>query len=311
MSDQKSKGKKRSKAFYVQGGGSANKRGRRETFIDVGMMGFILTCNRGEQPCIREAHCLLGEYADKLYGPEKMDAGDVECSDNESNSDPDDIEASLKKEVAQIKQKRAQKQTRFEAVNSGAKNVVFMRTKTLPNPTELVHHLLTDIATTQTSKSTHIIRMLPVNLTCRATTEDISKHVPEFVHPYFHAEGVEPTTFAVKIKIRNNNAVQRDEVIKLIAGIVMGKEIEHKVHLDDPELAVIVEIIRNVCCLSVVKDFNKLKRYNLHEVVCNGGTAVPGRSAKKASPKKEADQDTLNADESVPQTDSVKDVSGS
>ena len=48
---------------------------------------------------------------------------------SEAESEPEDIEASLRREVAEMKQKREQKEMRFEAVSSGAKNVIFIRTK--------------------------------------------------------------------------------------------------------------------------------------------------------------------------------------
>ncbi|XP_038064339.1 THUMP domain-containing protein 1-like [Patiria miniata] len=305
----KQRGKKRSKAFYIQS--SSNKKMRRDKSLDVGMRGFLLTCNRTEQLCVREGYSLLGEYADKLYGPEKLGEGGYASSGSES--EPEDIEVSLRKEVAQMKQKQAEKKTRFEAINSGANNVIFIRTKFIPDPTELVQHILTDISTTQTCKSCHIMRMLPVNVTCRATIEDITKHAPEFLYPYFHADGVEPSTFAVRIKIRNNASIKRDDVIKLMAAMVTSKGIKHKVDLDDPELSVVVEIIKNVCCLSVLRDFNKLKRYNLQEIVGDGGAARkndPGRSAKGTPKPAEtndlsgAAQDLENSGETENRTES-------
>ncbi|XP_022091488.1 THUMP domain-containing protein 1-like [Acanthaster planci] len=280
----KRRGKKRSKAFYIQSSLPSGKKMRRDRFLDVGMRGFLLTCNRMELLCLREAYSLLSEYADKLYGPEKMGGDNDASSGSESESEPEDIEASLRREVAEMKQKREQKEMRFEAINSGAKNVIFIRTQ-LVDPTELVHHIMTDIANTQTCKSCHIMRMLPVSVTCRASIEDISKHAPEFLYPYFHTDGVTPATFAVRIKIRNNGTLKRDDIIKLLATEVTCKGPKHKVDLDNPDLSVVVEIIKHVCCLSVLRDFSKFKRYNLQEIVGDGDAArkaSPGRSAKAA-----------------------------
>lgn len=42
---------------------------------------------------------------------------------------------------------------------------------------------------------------------------------------------------------------------------------ENKVDLNNPQYTVVVEIIKNVCCLSVVKDYVLFRKYNLQEVV--------------------------------------------
>lgn len=36
------------------------------------MQGILITCNMNERKCTAEAFNLLNEYADKLYGPEKV-----------------------------------------------------------------------------------------------------------------------------------------------------------------------------------------------------------------------------------------------
>lgn len=36
------------------------------------MEGILITCNMNERKCTAEAFNLLNEYADKLYGPEKV-----------------------------------------------------------------------------------------------------------------------------------------------------------------------------------------------------------------------------------------------
>lgn len=51
----------------------------------------------------------------------------------------------------------------------------------------------------------------------------------------------------------------------------MGKlNHQNRANLDNPELAVIVEIIKNVCCISVVKDFKLFRKYNVFEIVKDG-----------------------------------------
>ncbi len=60
--------RKRSKKRY----GHHNKRWKGSRELEVGMQGILITCNMNERKCTAEAFNLLNEYADKLYGPEKV-----------------------------------------------------------------------------------------------------------------------------------------------------------------------------------------------------------------------------------------------
>lgn len=52
-----------------------------------------------------------------------------------------------------------------------------------------------------------------------------------------------------------------------IAGLVGKLNPKNKVDLTNPELTIIVEVIKAVCCLSVVKDYTLYRKYNVQEVV--------------------------------------------
>lgn len=48
----------------------------------------------------------------------------------------------------------------------------------------------------------------------------------------------------------------------------MGKlNPKNKVDLTNPELTIIVEVIKAVCCVSVVKDYTLYRKYNVQEVI--------------------------------------------
>lgn len=70
MSTAASDSRKRSKKRYAAGHNNKRWRGCRE--LDVGMQGILITCNMNQRKCTAEAFNLLNEYADKLYGPEKV-----------------------------------------------------------------------------------------------------------------------------------------------------------------------------------------------------------------------------------------------
>ncbi|XP_059835093.1 THUMP domain-containing protein 1 isoform X3 [Hypanus sabinus] len=186
----------------------------------------------------------------------------VEESNSEDEED-DDAEAALKKEVRQINASTQKQLRRFQALDSGANNVVFIRTHDI-EPDKLVHHILKDLHTTKKKKTRAILRMLPVSGSCKAFMEEIPKYFETFLEPWFKVP--KKATFQIVYKARNNSHMNRDDVIKALAGIVVNLNAENKVDLSFPEYTIIVEIIKGVCCVSVVQDYVLFRKYNLQEV---------------------------------------------
>ncbi|XP_029910705.1 THUMP domain-containing protein 1 [Myripristis murdjan] len=274
MSAMSNESRKRSKKRYVVGHHSKRSKGSRE--LEVGMQGILITCNMNERKCTAEAFNLLNEYADKIYGPEKLQ--DNDRSSSEEEEDEDDVDAALKKEVAQLQASRVKQKRRFEALDSGANNVIFIRTQNL-EPDKLVHHILSDLHTTKKKKSRVILRMLPVNGTCKAFQEDMEKYLTTFLEPWFKTPN--HATYQIAFKARNSSHNKRDEIIKSIAGLVGKLNPKNKVDLTNPELTIIVEVIKAVCCISVVQDYPLYRKYNVQEVVKEDVSKSDGNSAKK------------------------------
>ncbi|XP_055507676.1 LOW QUALITY PROTEIN: THUMP domain-containing protein 1 [Leucoraja erinacea] len=252
------KAKKRTKSSYLR---HAAKKSRGSRELEAGMQGLLITCNMNERKCTAEAYSLLNEYADQLYGPEKF----VEESNSEDEED-DDAEAALKKEVNQISASTQKQLRRFQALDSGANNVVFIRTQNI-EPDKLAHYILKDLHTTKKKKTRAILRMLPVSGSCKAFMEEIPKYFETFLEPWF--KDPNKATFQIVYKARNNSHMSRDDVIKALAGVVVNLNAENKVDLGHPEYTIIVEIIKGVCCVSVVRDYLLFRKYNLQEVTKN------------------------------------------
>ncbi|KAG8014612.1 THUMP domain-containing protein 1 [Nibea albiflora] len=256
--DSRKRGKKR------YGGGHHNKKWKGSRELEVGMQGILITCNMNERKCTAEAFNLLNEYADELYGPEKLQDNNGSSSDEEE-ADEEDVDVALKKEVAQLQTSGAKQERRFQALDSGANNVIFIKTQNLESD-KLVHHILSDLHSTKKKKSRVILRMLPVTGTCKAFQDDMVKYLTTFLEPWFKTPNC--ATYQIAFKARNSSHNKRDEIIKAIAGSLVGKlNPKNKVDLTNPELTVIVEVIKAVCCISVVKDYTLYRKYNVQEVV--------------------------------------------
>ncbi|XP_028263604.1 THUMP domain-containing protein 1 [Parambassis ranga] len=273
MSAGQNDSRKRSKKRYAAG---HNKRWKGSRELEVGMQGILITCNMNERKCTAEAFNLLNEYADKLYGPEKLQ-DNTEGSSEEEEAEEEDVDDALKKEVAQLQASGAKQQRRFQALDSGANNVIFIRTQNLESD-KLVHHILSDLHTTKKKKSRVILRMLPVTGTCKAFQEDMVKYLTTFLEPWFKTPNC--ATYQIAFKARNSSHNKRDEIIKSIAGLVGKLNPKNKVDLTNPELTIIVEVIKAVCCISVLKDYTLYRKYNVQEVVKEDAPKPDGAAIK-------------------------------
>ncbi|XP_017542856.1 THUMP domain-containing protein 1 [Pygocentrus nattereri] len=271
------------------------KRPRQERALGAGMQGVLITCNMNARRCTAEAYSLLGEYGEQLYGPEQLGGPDGSGSDEEEEEE-DDVEAALKKEVAEIQSSSKKRQRRFQAVDSGANNVVFIRTHDV-DPEKLVHHILQDLHQTKKKKSRVILRMLPVSGTCRAFPEDMEKYLSSYLEPWFKAPN--HASYQINFKARNSSHNKREEVIKSLAGLVAKLNPANKVDLTNPELTIIVEIIKSVCCVSVVRDYMLFRKYNLQEVTKASANQEQGKRAAEAEPERNEAEPEQNESEST------------
>lgn len=258
------------------------------------MEGILITCNMNERKCTAEAFNLLNEYADKLYGPEKFqDSNGSSSKEEDDDEDEEDVAEALKKEVSQLQASATKQKRRFQAFDSGANNVIFIRTLNLESD-KLVHHILSDLYTTKKKKSRVILRMLPVTGTCKAFQDDMVKYLTTYLEPWFKTPNC--ATYQIAFKARNSSHNKRDEIIKSIAGLVGKMNPKNKVDLTNPELTIIVEVIRAVCCISVVKDYTLFRKYNVQEVV-KEDTPNPNAATTKTEKNTPEEKEKRDTDE--------------
>lgn len=186
------------------------------------------------------------------------------------------MEKSLQKEIQALKEVTPSER-RFKYVNSGAKSVIFIRT-TLDDPCQLAHAILSDLAETKINKARFAMRLLPVSVISKCYVDDIKKAAEDAFDKPFRGPFGTGVSYSTVYKARNNNSCSRDLIISAIGDVIKDLNPLNHVNHDDPDFTVIVEIICSFCCLSAVKDFRKLRKYNLHEVVKNEDRKDDGRN---------------------------------
>ncbi|KAG9062985.1 THUMP domain-containing protein 1 [Linnemannia hyalina] len=282
--------------------------------IDPKMKGVMVTCARGrETQAGKEACDLLSEYAQKLYGDK--------FNDEPEQDEDESIEDAIAREVAQAKKTKGGK--KFLPLSTGTDCVIFIRAMDI-EPSKLCHYVLSDLQKSGSKRTRYkkemmspgddsvhwrslanmpirlnkyCMRFIPVDETSYANMEDIETMSERVFKPYFQAEDQNPTTFKIIPKIRHNDKVERDTLLKKLAGMA-GQGQNHTVSMDDPEYIILAEVIKSICFMGVVRDYEKLKKYNIQSIfeAAQKSEEVPkGGDVKKDDDEKKEETTTSEA----------------
>nr|XP_019539468.2 LOW QUALITY PROTEIN: THUMP domain-containing protein 1 homolog [Aedes albopictus] len=253
------KGKTDKRNYYAKafsGGGDSRKK-----YLEPGQCGFMVTCNFRERDCIQESYRLLNEVADELYGKVE-DPQQQKKKEGEGDDEEEEVDISVQVQNQAEAAKTQRPQFRFQSVETGAKNCCFITT-TLKEPKEVALKILRELNETKKRKSRNILRLMPIEVVTRANLKDIIDASGALFDKYFLKE---PKTFAIMFNKRFNNSIERTEVIEELAGLVASKNVHNKANLKNPDLAIIVEVVKGLCLISVVPDYYQLRKYNLVEI---------------------------------------------
>ncbi|ESP03139.1 hypothetical protein LOTGIDRAFT_137912, partial [Lottia gigantea] len=288
--------KKRPKSYYKK---CANIKRKRLNQLESGMRGYIVTCDR-EKEATREAYNLLNDFADQLYGAEK-----------------EDLEAAMKKEVDAMKETKPV-QRRFQRLDSRTKNCLFIKTD-LENPAEVTNKIFENLLETKTQRTRFAMKLMPVDVTCKAVNEEILKTGKDLFEKHFSTPFGEGRSYSIVFKARNNNSIKRDDLIPPLSHYVGELNPAHTVEHNNPDFVISVQILCTVCCISILKNFNKFRKYNLHEVVKTVENSVDktvgdavnkpdGADVKQidATSVKQTEGDEVNKTDDTKQTDGAE-----
>lgn len=247
------------------------------SFMRMNTRGFLATCNFREKECVKECYNLLNSYYES---PDSKGTSDGLGQDpKNSDEEEEDISTQLENQIQASKIKA--KERVFHAVDTQVQNCVFIEAS-IEDPLSLGVRIVRDIAEHKLASTRFLLRLIPVEIVCRANLVDMMQTAEKLFDKHFLAE---PKTYAIIFNRRHNNDIKRETVIKEFADIIQAKN-QNKVDLSAPQLAVVVEVIKGFCCLSVVPDYYALKKYNLVEL-CGGG------NTKKTKPP--AEEETATA----------------
>lgn len=182
----------------------------------------------------------------------------------------------------------------FQAVDTKTSNCIFIKT-TLDHPDELVTKLLNDVLDTGKTKARFILKIFPVLGTCRAVEDKIEKLVEELVSVYFADRAL--GTFATIYKVRCNS-LSRDVILPTVGKAVYRACPTSKVDLANPDHVISVDVLNKFACISIMKDFNRLRKYNLQELAKSAEVSEGGDVCSHPDVQQnEVDKNATNSDQ--------------
>ena len=147
------------------------------------------------------------------------------------------------------------------------------------DPVQFVKKVLNDSAETDESfkkkgepippSSRFIARIVPLQATCYASLDEIALTVEPLIQHFIFSKDIREkgstnkTKFAISIKRRNCNHIDRMECIQMIAKFFDDKK--YCVDLKNPKFTILVEICKSFCGISVVQDMEVMENFNIQE----------------------------------------------
>lgn len=168
---------------------------------------------------------------------------------------------------AELEELGDREKVKFAGLESGCNGVIFIRMRKesgRPSPSELVEYIMNKAASTGKHMSRFILRVLPVELTCYASVEEITRAAKSLIEQHFPSgEDHPPIKFAVLYEARANSGIVRTNIIDTVAKLVPQG---HKVDLSNPDKTIVVQIVKTICMIGVVHKFKQLLKYNLRQL---------------------------------------------
>ncbi|KAI0467278.1 hypothetical protein F4859DRAFT_273214 [Xylaria cf. heliscus] len=260
--------------------------------LEVGDMGFWVTCQRQkEMRAADEILSICEDYGQKLFG---ISSGANDATDaTDEDHEPEDIEATIEKELAAMKNPASKpKDGPFDLLRMNVDCVLFVRTRAPVDPLVLVREICKDAAVAKDRsmwRSRFINKLTPITLTGKATEKGLEDVAGQVLAEHFQlAESATETSdsedracsYAIRPTLRAHTTLKRTEVIDKVAKMISKR---HNVDLKNPDKVIIIEVFQTFLGMSVVgKDWEAMKRYNLHELY----SAASKSAADSEEPKK-------------------------
>ncbi|XP_072961535.1 uncharacterized protein [Typha angustifolia] len=194
---------------------------------------------------------------------QRVEKGPSQCEHGESKADDKHIDDLIKDELKELKDRNKR---HFVNLDSGCNGVVCIQMHKRagdPGPADIVQRMMSSAASTRKHMSRFILRVLPAEVTCYASEDEITRAIKPLVDQHFPNEAPNPHKFAVLFEARANTGIDRMKIINAVAKSVPQP---HKVDLSSPDKTIIVQVVKTICLVGVVERYKELSKYNLRQL---------------------------------------------
>lgn len=219
--------------------------------ICPGQKGFLVFCNNREKEAIKEARVLFDEFSMKNQ------------EEHVENSSEDEFDA-LEAEQNELKKEKEESGEKFKLMNTGVQNVLFFKSK-LSDPVKFSLEIMDEILKNGEQKTRFLMRLIPVEITCKAYNENVTEAVKKLISKHFSKD--QNQTYSVVFKSRCNQEFTKESAVKIVNDIIKEESPNSKVEYKNPDLVIMVEVMKGNCCLGILpRYFDHYKKYNLIEL---------------------------------------------
>ena len=192
---------------------------------------------------------------------------------------------------------------RCQAVDTGYGNCLFIST-TLADPGALSDAIYDSILATKSAKSRHVMRFYPVLGSCKCDMGKLRELMLNVVSAA-PLKGVGAFSYRVDITIRANSSVTKAAILPVVTTVLTEMKPLATVKLIDSDYVILVNVIKHVVLVSVLRKFTEYKKYNIQQltIVKDGDDVGKGKSEVT----NDNDDDNDDDDDDDDSGDGVKD----
>ncbi|SNX83785.1 related to TAN1 - putative tRNA acetyltransferase [Melanopsichium pennsylvanicum] len=159
---------------------------------------------------------------------------------------------------------------RFRTIETDTECFLFISVSPPFDPYLLVYTILSDTLESGEPRSRFVQRLTPVSSTCSANIQDLTFLAERILPKYFGKSKQQAKTFKIDPRIRSHSKLKRGDVIQVVASSIPTESEEgmriHQANLTNPDLWIVVEVVKNTAAISVIENYEKFKKMNLQSV---------------------------------------------
>lgn len=240
--------------------------------LNYGHQGFLITAF-DEVKCYLEMRHIFEEYFELIYNNQKSKIGQ-HTNDDRKEVDPNTIEDDIDQELKDLRKKRPFKQVKTHCSKSLFINII--DNFRYVDPVAIVDKFFDDMDDKKESRTSNTFKVLPILDTFPNSTSGAQKAIFAILQARFTESG--PKNYFIEFQSRGNYKLKPDdkkEMVECVASAISEVKPDWKVSRDSADYMVILVAFRQVCCLSIVADYFKRKKYNIVEFCKPAGEEVP------------------------------------